>query len=160
MKLDQEARYAENHEWARWDGDEWNIETVDGPGVDRFTKIELELDRNGYPHISYHDESNNSLIYTYWAGSDWTIQTVDTGVSDNCSGPSLALDGNDYPHISYVDDKELQYAVWDGAAWQVQFVDNEFYSTYEKLHEEIKSGKRDKVSVEDIGGIECMKCHY
>lgn len=22
MKLDREARYAENHEWARWDGDE------------------------------------------------------------------------------------------------------------------------------------------
>jgi hypothetical protein len=42
----------------------------------------------------------------------------------------------------------------------VQFFDNAFYEKYEKLHEELKSGKRERVSVEDIGGIECMKCHY
>ena len=43
---------------------------------------------------------------------------------------------------------------------EVQFIDNAFYQKYEKLHQEIKEGKREKVSVEDIGGIECMKCHY
>ncbi|MFC2081377.1 cytochrome c3 family protein, partial [Bacteroidota bacterium] len=43
---------------------------------------------------------------------------------------------------------------------EVQFIDNAFYEQYEKLHEELKAGKREKVSVEDIGGIECMKCHY
>lgn len=43
---------------------------------------------------------------------------------------------------------------------EVQFFDNAFYETYEKLHEEMKSGKRARVSVEDIGGTECMKCHY
>ena len=42
----------------------------------------------------------------------------------------------------------------------VQFIDNAFYKKYEKLHQELTEGKRDKVSVEDIGGIECMKCHY
>ncbi|MFC2112413.1 cytochrome c3 family protein [Bacteroidota bacterium] len=43
---------------------------------------------------------------------------------------------------------------------EIQFIDNVFYEKYEKLHEELASGKREKVSVEDIGGIECMKCHY
>lgn len=43
---------------------------------------------------------------------------------------------------------------------EVQFIDNAFYEKYEKLHEELRTGMRDKVSVEDIGGIECMKCHY
>jgi cytochrome c553 len=43
---------------------------------------------------------------------------------------------------------------------EVQFIDNAFYEQYEKLHQELKQGKRDRVSVEDIGGIECMKCHY
>jgi hypothetical protein len=43
---------------------------------------------------------------------------------------------------------------------EVQFIDNAFYEKYEKLHQELKEGKRDRVSVEDIGGIECMKCHY
>ena len=43
---------------------------------------------------------------------------------------------------------------------EVQFIDNAFYEKYEKLHQELKEGKREMVSVEDIGGIECMKCHY
>jgi mono/diheme cytochrome c family protein len=37
---------------------------------------------------------------------------------------------------------------------------NKFYSIYEKYHNEIKSRKRDSVTVSDIGGIECQKCHY
>ena len=43
---------------------------------------------------------------------------------------------------------------------KVQFVDNKFYSIYEKLHNDIKSGKMDSVTVEQIGGTECQKCHY
>ena len=37
---------------------------------------------------------------------------------------------------------------------------NKFYSIYEKFHNDIKSGKMDSVSVSDIGGLECQKCHY
>ena len=37
---------------------------------------------------------------------------------------------------------------------------NKFYSIYEKFHNDIKSGKMDSVSVKDIGGLECQKCHY
>jgi len=37
---------------------------------------------------------------------------------------------------------------------------NKFYSIYEKFHNEIKSHKRDSVTVSDIGGLECQKCHY
>jgi len=43
---------------------------------------------------------------------------------------------------------------------KVQFTDNKYYTIYEKYHEEIKSGKRTDVTVEDIGGTECQKCHY
>jgi mono/diheme cytochrome c family protein len=43
---------------------------------------------------------------------------------------------------------------------QVQFADNNYYSIFEKYHEEIKAGKRTSVTVEDIGGLECQKCHY
>jgi len=43
---------------------------------------------------------------------------------------------------------------------EVQFEDNEYYKSYTKYHEEIASGERDKVTVEDIGGLECQKCHY
>ncbi len=43
---------------------------------------------------------------------------------------------------------------------EVQFASNNYYSTYEKIHEELKSKKLDKVTVERIGGTECQKCHY
>jgi hypothetical protein len=47
----------------------------------------------------------------------------------------------------------------------VQFNDdkgngNNFYSIYEKFHQEIKDKKYDSVTVEKIGGTECQKCHY
>ena len=37
---------------------------------------------------------------------------------------------------------------------------NKFYSLYEKYHKEIIEKKRDSVTVSDIGGLECQKCHY
>jgi mono/diheme cytochrome c family protein len=43
---------------------------------------------------------------------------------------------------------------------EVKFKDNDYYKQYERFHAEIKDGKREKVTVEDIGGLECQKCHY
>ncbi len=43
---------------------------------------------------------------------------------------------------------------------EVQFAGNEYYESYELYHEQLASGDRDKVTVEDIGGLECQKCHY
>jgi cytochrome c2 len=43
---------------------------------------------------------------------------------------------------------------------EVQFAGNEYYQAYENYHEEIQAGTRDQVTVEDIGGLECQKCHY
>lgn len=43
---------------------------------------------------------------------------------------------------------------------EVQFANNNYYSIFEKYHEEIQSGERTGVTVEDIGGLECQRCHY
>jgi len=43
---------------------------------------------------------------------------------------------------------------------EVKFKDNDYYKQYERYHNELKAGTRDKVTVEDIGGLECQKCHY
>jgi mono/diheme cytochrome c family protein len=44
---------------------------------------------------------------------------------------------------------------------EVKFADNKYYDNYYELyHEQIKQKKLDKVTVEDIGGTECQKCHY
>jgi cytochrome c551/c552 len=37
---------------------------------------------------------------------------------------------------------------------------NKFYSIYEKFHNDIRNGKMDSITVKDIGGLECQKCHY
>lgn len=37
---------------------------------------------------------------------------------------------------------------------------NKFYSIYQKYHDEIVAGTRDSVTVSDIGGLDCQKCHY
>lgn len=42
----------------------------------------------------------------------------------------------------------------------VKFNDNEYYKSYTKYHEDLQSGDREKVTVADIGGLECQKCHY
>ncbi len=43
---------------------------------------------------------------------------------------------------------------------EVKFGENDYYASYAKFHEEIQAGTRDKVTVSDIGGLECQKCHY
>ena len=43
---------------------------------------------------------------------------------------------------------------------EVQFQGNDYYKSFTKYHDELKDGTRDKVTVEDVGGLECQKCHY
>jgi len=37
---------------------------------------------------------------------------------------------------------------------------NKFYSIYERFHHNLETGSMDSVTVENIGGTECQKCHY
>ena len=43
---------------------------------------------------------------------------------------------------------------------EVKFKENGYYAAYTAYHDALKNGKKDKVTVEDIGGLECQKCHY
>jgi mono/diheme cytochrome c family protein len=43
---------------------------------------------------------------------------------------------------------------------EVQFKDNKYYEAYQMYHDALKNGTKTKVTVEDIGGLECQKCHY
>lgn len=43
---------------------------------------------------------------------------------------------------------------------EVKFKENGYYAMFERLHEEMKSGKIDKVTEAQLGGQDCQKCHY
>ncbi len=43
---------------------------------------------------------------------------------------------------------------------EVDFMDNGYYDTYVKLHEDLKAGIIDTIVAQDIGANDCMKCHY
>jgi hypothetical protein len=43
---------------------------------------------------------------------------------------------------------------------EVQFASNNYYSAYEKIHQDLKDKKIDKVTVASVGGTECQRCHY
>jgi mono/diheme cytochrome c family protein len=43
---------------------------------------------------------------------------------------------------------------------QVNFEGNDYYKSYELYHEQLAKGEKSKITVEDIGGLECQKCHY
>ncbi|MEM9886561.1 MAG: cytochrome c3 family protein [Bacteroidota bacterium] len=43
---------------------------------------------------------------------------------------------------------------------EVDFANNDYYDSYKKYHEEMQKGDREAVTVEDVGGLGCQKCHY
>ncbi|NNE28068.1 MAG: c-type cytochrome [Saprospiraceae bacterium] len=43
---------------------------------------------------------------------------------------------------------------------EVKFAENGYYESYHLYKKQMEEGTRDKVTVEEIGGLECQKCHY
>ncbi|MHB8917909.1 MAG: hypothetical protein ACYC4H_07785 [Desulfocucumaceae bacterium] len=74
----------------------------------------IAVDTAGYPHISYYDETSQSLKYAYKNASGWHTSTVDNSANVG-KYTSIALDGSDRPHISYYDAtaRALKYAYMD-----------------------------------------------
>jgi len=62
--------------------------------------------------------------------------------------------------VSQVNDLSMGWCLECHRETNVDFLDNDYYKTYEKFHEEIKAGIRDSVTAADIGANDCQKCHY
>lgn len=84
-------------------------------------------------------------------------QHVNAGKLDciECHGDVAEMDV-----IRQVEDLSMGWCIDCHRTKEVQFVENSFYESYETLHEQIKKGEIDKVTVDMIGGTDCMKCHY
>ncbi|WP_299576148.1 cytochrome c3 family protein [uncultured Sunxiuqinia sp.] len=84
-------------------------------------------------------------------------QHVNSGKLDciECHGDVAEMDV-----LKQVEDLSMGWCLDCHRTKEVQFVDNKFYESYETLHEQLKSGEINKVTVDMIGGTDCMKCHY
>jgi len=126
LRLDTDGHphiaYGGDHLYYAWhEGTSWHYETVDdSPGVGQYAS--LDIDGNGFPHISYYDSANYDLKYAYQDNSRWHVQTID---SEGNFGryTSLALDESGYPHISYQGEGILKYAYLDTLGWHISTVD-------------------------------------
>jgi hypothetical protein len=74
---------------------------------------------------------------------------------ETCHGDVKSMD-----HIIQVKDLSMGWCVNCHRTTKVQFTENTFYGQYEELHKKLMEGKIDGVTVADVGGIDCMKCHY
>jgi len=62
--------------------------------------------------------------------------------------------------IVQVNDLSMGWCLDCHRSKKVNFSDNKFYSSYKELSEKINNGSIDSVTVDMVGGRECMKCHY
>jgi len=74
---------------------------------------------------------------------------------EECHGPVEEMD-----RLAQVEDLSMGWCLDCHRKTEVQFNDNGFYKKYVRFHEELNSGKRSKVTVDDIGGNNCQTCHY
>jgi len=103
------------------DGVNWTVTKLDELGRMNFfsrtyTGMSLALDSQGYPHISYYNQTTSDnaptqLYYLSWNGAAWNRETV-VVLSGRDFTTSLAIDAQDVPHIAYCDvfGKSLNYA--------------------------------------------------
>jgi len=62
--------------------------------------------------------------------------------------------------VQQVEDLSMGWCINCHRESEVDF-DNKYYSeNFEKLHKKMKEGQIDAVTVEQVGGTNCMKCHY
>lgn len=72
-----------------------------------------------------------------------------------CHGPVETM-----TEVTQMSDLSMGWCVNCHRETKVQFFDNAFYEAYEDIHQKVARGELDTASVADVGGLDCMKCHY
>lgn len=104
-------------------GTDWVFETLSTASSisTLFKTASIAVDSQDLPHVCWTDGTH--VNYAHHDGTQWNTQaSIDTGADYM----DMALDSADYPHISYfnANGSDLKYAVYDGATWQMETVDD------------------------------------
>lgn len=84
-------------------------------------------------------------------------QHVNVGKLDcaQCHGEVEKMD-----EIIQIPDLSMGWCIECHRSESVQFATNKFYEQYKELHKKFKDGEMPNVTVQNVGGDECAKCHY
>ena len=111
--------------YARWDGNDWILETVDSNGSTG-AQPSLAFDpTDGNPAVAYHDLINGDLKIAWHDGVEWQNDIVDDGGGSGVVGmnPSIAFRefgvGERVAAIAYHDDSGNLYYIEDPPIVQV-----------------------------------------
>lgn len=74
---------------------------------------------------------------------------------ETCHGPIEEMN-----RVRQVSDLSMGWCINCHRDTEVQFFDNTFYKQYEEMHKAFTDGEIERITVEQIGGTECSKCHY
>jgi len=103
---------------------DWNIYTIDSSG-DTGENTSIAIDSNDKVHISYRDDSYNTLKYATNVSGSWSTYTVDNSVIVGDNITSIAVDSDNKAHIAYHENTnvDLRYATNVSGAWNIISVD-------------------------------------
>ena len=62
--------------------------------------------------------------------------------------------------VMQVSDLSMGWCLDCHRSTEVDILNNEFYSVYMQLRDDIRSGRLDYATARETGGTDCMKCHY
>ncbi len=129
----------------------WTEQVVDNTTNTQF--MSLDIDSNGFVHISYEDSYNGVLKYASFNGTGWNLQVVD---SEEYVGSytSLSLNAQGYARISYYDSggTNLKYASYNGIGWTLQTVDGALSDEGEYTSLELNSQGYARISYRSDSG--------
>lgn len=114
--------------YAWYSNSKWETETVDSVDYTSFTAritidIDIDIDQNDIPHVSYHDGDGFNLKYATKVNGTWSAVVVDT-VDDVGSASKIRVSSDGTPHIVYWDDTNdiLKHAVPGGFGWSTSLL--------------------------------------
>jgi len=127
-EINQALKYAKFNGliWTKADGTP-GTEIVHNPAANVGKEASIDLDSNGLPWISYHDNTNDDVLVAQYNGAAWILNTVFTNTGFSFSGTDIVIDTTtDTGFIAFRNTaaNDLFIAIGSGAFWIASSVDN------------------------------------